>query len=300
MYSMMMMLAGAVFNVVFDPVFLFVFDMGIAGIAWATTLGQMLSSAIAVYYFINKFHVAPLTRDCFKLQISKVAPTLALGAAASINQLAQTVAQVTQNNILSVYGASSEYGSEIPLAAVGAVSKFVMLSMAIVIGFSQGSQTINSFNYGAKQYGRVKKSFLWALSGATIVSILVFLCFQIFPRQLMMLFGEGEPLYHEFAIKYMRIFLLMTALNGIVVITADFFTSIGKARSGFLIAFTRQLVFLIPTMLALTYLFGLSGFMWSGPLADTLAMLLALSLAIKELKSLSRLDKHHTLSEIRR
>ena len=86
----------------------------------------------------------------------------------------------------------------------------------------------------------------------------------------------------------MRIFLLMTALNGIAVIIADFFTSIGKARSGFIVAFTRQLVFLIPMMLALTYFYGLSGFMWSGPLADTFAMLSALFLAIKELKSLPK------------
>lgn len=289
-YSMMVMLSGAVFNLIFDPVFLFVFNMGIEGIALATLLGQMLSSSVALYYLLRRFKTVPLTKELLKIQPDITKLICILGAAACFNQLAMTVVQIVKSNTLRHYGALSVYGSEIPLAAVGAVSKVLVVFMAFILGIAQGCQPITSHNYGAKNYDRVKETYKRAILFATLFSVLAFLCFQLFPRQILSVFGSDSQEFYEFAINYMRIFMLMTFINGIQPVTSNFFTSIGKANLGFWMSLTRQILLLVPLLLILPIFYGLEGVMWSGPISDGLAAVLAIVFAVREIKKMDTLE----------
>lgn len=289
-YSMLIMLSGAVFNLIFDPIFLFVFHMGIKGIALATLLGQILSSIIAVYYLLKRFRTVPIKRGHLRIQPDITRLICSLGAAACFNQLAMTVVQIVKSNTLRYYGALSAYGSEIPLAAVGAVSKVLVLFMAVILGIAQGCQPIISFNYGAKKYDRVSETYKRAVLYATIVSVIAFLCLQMFPRQILSIFGSDSEAFYEFAVKYMRIFMLMTFINGIQPITSNFFTSIGKANLGFWMSLTRQILLLVPLLLILPVFFGIDGIMWSGPISDGVAAVLAIIFVVREMRKMRLLE----------
>lgn len=290
-YAMACILSGAIFNLIFDPIFIFALDMGIEGIALATTLGQVLSSLVAAVYLLRKFKSVPLHLAQLRPSAAYARRISSLGAAACFNQLAMTVVQVALNNILRHYGALSDYGSEIPLAVVGAASKINFIYMAFAIGIAQGCQPINGFNYGARNYARVQKTYKTAIAAVTVISVLAFLCFQLFPRQIMLIFGQVDPayaeLYYSFAIRYFRIFLLMTFMNGVHPVTSNFFTSIGKATRGILLSLTRQIIFLLPLVLLFPLFFGIDGVMYAGPIADGAAAVLALVLAGRELRLMS-------------
>ena len=284
-FSMVCMLTGAVLNTILDPLFIFVFDWGIAGAAWATVIGQVISASIAAWYLAHYKTVTlrladlkPKVRDCLQI--------LSLGMAPCFNQLAMMVVQITMNNVLTSYGALSSYGSEIPLACAGIIAKVSMIFFSFVIGISQGLQPITSFNYGAQKGRRVKESFWLALDAATAISTLAFLVFQIFPRQIIALFGSGSEDYFRFAEQYFRIFLFFTFLNGIQPISSNFFTSIGKAKLGVFLSLTRQIIFLLPLILLLPVFMGIDGVMYAGPIADLAAALLAGVLILREMKKL--------------
>ena len=137
------------------------------------------------------------------------------------------IVQVVMNNTLSRYGAQSVYGGDIPLACSGIISKVNMIFMAIVIGISQGTQPIIGFNYGAGKYRRVRKTYLLALAAASALSVVAFVAFQLFPRQIISAFGEGSELYFQFSERYFRIYMFLTIVNGIQPVTSNFFNSIG-------------------------------------------------------------------------
>lgn len=287
-YAMACMLSGAIFNIIFDPIFMFVLDMGIAGIAWATTLGQILSSVIAIYYFARKFTSAPLGRRQLKIQGRCLKRIASLGSAACFNQLAMTVVQIVMNNVMTYYGAQSVYGSEIPLAVVGVISKVNILFLSFAIGIAQGCQPINGFNYGAKKYDRVKETYKKSAISILVIGLAAFLCFQIFPRQITAIFGTGSEAYFLFAEKYLRIFMMMTVVNGLQPITANFFTSIGKSKKGIFISLTRQLLFLLPLVLILPMFVGIDGVMYAGPIADGVSVALAILFITREMKELTQ------------
>lgn len=289
-YAMAVVLSGAVFNLIFDPIFLFVFNMGIEGIAWATTLGQVLSSVIALVYLLKRFRSVSLTKSNLRPRLKYFGSISSLGAAAFLNQIAITLVQIVLNNTLRHYGELSPYGSDIPLTAVGAIAKVNMFFLAIVIGIAQGCQPIVSFNYGAKNYSRVKETYKKGAGIATIVSVIAFLIFQLFPYQVAGIFGDGSELYFSFAVRYLRIFMFMTFVNGIQPVTSNFFTSIGKAKLGALLSLTRQVLFLIPLVLILPLFFGIDGVVFAGPIADAIAFLLAAFLIIREMRRMPKQD----------
>ncbi len=286
-YAMGVMLAGAIFNLIFDPVFLYLFNMGIEGIALATTLGQILSTILAVLYLLRRFHTVPLKRRHLVPKARVVGPICALGIAACFNQLAITVVQITLNNTLRYYGGMSQYGADIPLAAV--ISKLNTLLLAFTVGIAQGSQPIISFNYGARKFDRVQKAFRTSITACSAIAVVAFIVFELFPAQLMTIFGEDDPMYLAFAVRYLRVFMLASFLNGIQPISANFFTSIGKARRGILISLTRQIIFLLPLILLLPFFFGIDGVMFAGPVADGAAAVLSLLLIGIELRIMGRL-----------
>ena len=284
-YSMTCMLIGAVINTILDPVFIFVFHLGVAGAAWATVIGQFFSFLFAIAY-IRKFKSIDLHISDIGLDLRESLQTASLGMSNSLNQVAITLVQIVLNNSLTYYGAMSVYGKEIPLAACGIVMKTNAILLAIIIGLSQGSQPIIGFNYGARQYDRVKKTYRLAVTCNLIVSAIGFILFQFFPYQIISLFGTGDEMYFEFAIRFMRIFLFMVIINGVQLLSSNFFAAIGKPVKGLVLSMTRQIIFLIPLVLILPLFFGLDGILYAGPVADSIAFIVTVIFIVREMRNM--------------
>ncbi|MCU6761798.1 Multidrug export protein mepA [uncultured Roseburia sp.] len=286
-YSMVTMLLGAIINTILDPIFIFVFDMGIGGAALATIIGQAASCIMALLY-IPKFRNIHLKKKYFRLKGSICRQIIPLGMSNSFNQLALTLVQIVFNNSLTYYGAMSVYGTDIPLACCGIVMKVNAVLVSIIIGIAQGCQPIIGFNYGAKKYPRVKGIYKLAICCALIICSIGFIIFQFFPEPVISIFGSGSPEYMEFAVKFMRTFLFMVPVLGIQILSANFFTAIGKAMKGLFLSLTRQVLFLIPLILILPIKFGIEGILYSAPIADIAAFIVAVLLITKELRHMNQ------------
>ena len=166
-----------------------------------------------------------------------------------------------------------------------------MLFFSVIIGMAQGLQPIVGFNYGARQYDRVKEAYLKMLMAAVVVSIVSFLVFQLFPRPLASLFGDGGEEYFLLAEDFFRIFLFGVLINGIQPITANFFTAIGKPLKGVFMSLTRQILFLLPLLLILPLYFSLDGILYAAPIADFMAAITAVLMIIGEFKQMDRLKE---------
>lgn len=289
-YASKCILTGAILNCVLDPIFIFVLNMGIQGAAIATIIGQIVSCMIAVLYF-RKFRTFQVTKSLLKIQPHFIKKIAILGMAPCFNQLAMTVMQIVMNNTLTYYGALSVYGSDIPLACVGIITKVNFMFISIAIGIAQGTQPITGYCYGAKKYDKVTEAFKIDVKFVSVVSVLAFCAFQIFPRQITALFGSGSDEYFDFAVRFFRVFMMMAFINGIQPITANFFTAIGKPIKGLFMSLTKQLIFLVPLIVILPIFMGVEGVLYAGPIADLAAFLLALVFILKEFKSLK--SKHN-------
>ncbi len=284
-YSMVCIVAGAILNTILDPVFLFLLDWGIAGAALATILGQFLSFFLAMRY-LWRFQSIRLTKESFRIDLKDSLQTFYMGTSSSINQVAITIVQIVLNNSLTYYGSQSVYGKEIPLAACGIVMKTNAILLSIIVGISQGVQPIIGFNFGAGKYNRVKQAYLLAIKWNFAVSLVGFILFQFFPRPIISMFGSGDPLYFTFAIQFMRTFLFMALVNGVQLLSSNFFTAVGKAIKGLLLSLTRQVFFLIPLILLLPLQFGIWGVLLAGPIADFIAFVASILAVRREFKRL--------------
>ena len=204
-YSMVVNMTGAVINTILDALFIFKFGWGMMGAALATIIGQYIAGVMVIIYLMH-YKTIKLKFKHFLVKFSYVLRSASLGTASFFNQIAMMVVQILLLNSLKYYGARSVYGESIPIACVGIISKVGMMFFSFIIGISQGLQPIVSFNYGAKQYGRVKKATKLALFVSLLISIGSFLVFQLLPLQIIKLFGEGTQDYYDFAVKYFRIY----------------------------------------------------------------------------------------------
>ena len=281
-YSMTCVLTGVIINTILDPLFIFGFGWGIKGAAWATVIGQVVSGILVIIYF-GKFRKMYLEMSMLKPSSECLKAIISLGMASCINQIAMAIVQIVLNNILRYYGGLSVYGSDIPIACVGVISKVNQVFMAICIGISQGCQPIWGFNYGAKKYDRVRLAYRYSMIACTAIATVFFLCFQLFPHQIVSIFGTGSDLYFQFAERYLKIFMFMTFANGIQPMSSGFFTSIGKAKLGIVMSLTRQVLFLMPLIVVFSLIMGIDGVMYAGPIADSAAFVLAILFARREL-----------------
>ena len=281
-FSMMAIIAGAVLNTVLDPIFIFVFQMGIAGAAWATVISQMVS-ALLLFAYIPKFRSVKFQWEDFIPHMKQVEAIAALGLTSFIFQISALIVQIVSNNLLKTYGAMSIYGSEIPIAVGGIVAKVFVIFIALIIGMTQGVQPIVGYNYGAKYYERVRQTIFLALKIGFGLSFVTWAVFEIFPLQIIQLFGNGNDLYFEFGIRYMRFFMLFTLINGITILITTFFPAIGKAKTGAFLSLARQLLILLPVMLLMTYIFGVEGMMFATPVSDVISLVLCLFFFKREL-----------------
>lgn len=292
-FAMVVTLSGAILNTILNPIFIFGFDWGIAGGAWATVIGQSVSALLVMYYFFN-FKMIDLEKEDFKPKFNIFKVIAALGSASAINQMAMALVQTVSNNALGYYGALSIYGADIPLAVVGVGGKVNTLFLGFLIGIVQGVQPIIGYNYGAKKYDRVKETLFAALKLVTVLGVVATIIFQVFPRQIISLFGKGNDLYFEFGVMYLRIFLMFTIVNGIQIVASNYFTSVGKSNKGIFISLTRQVIFLLPLMIILPIYFGVVGVLYSGPIADFITVILAVVFLSKEVKQLNELIDYQT------
>ncbi len=288
-YSMLCMLLGAVINTILDPIFIFVCRWGVAGAAWATVIGQAASFVMAIAY-LKRFRNIQLTAADFGFHWAEWRRIAALGMSNSFNQLAMTVVQIVLNNSLKYYGALSIYGSEIPLAASGIIIKVNAILTSVIVGISQGSQPIISFNYGAGQYSRVRGIYRLEIQLSLMISAVGFVAFQFFPRQIVSLFGTGDQLYFEFAVRFMRCYLLMVIVNCVQLLSSNFFAAIGKPVRGVLLSLTRQVFFLVPLILILPLFFGLDGILYAAPIADFIAFVTSAAVMRRELRGLKKME----------
>lgn len=286
-YAMLSMVIGAIINVILDPVFIFVFQMGVKGAAIATIIGQVASFVVSVLYMphfksvqLNKSSFAP----CAKVSVNIVI----FGLSSFITQFAITIVMALTNNLLAKYGAQSVYGAEIPLTATGIVMKVNQIMIAILLGIATGTQPIIGYNYGAKSYHRVKKALEISLIASEIVSVAAFLIFQFAPMSVVSLFGSEEGLYNEFAVKAFRIFLMLCPLTGFQTIAAVYLQAVGKPVKSAILSLARQIIFFVPTALILPIFLGVEGVLWTGSVADGLAFLLSLAFLLYERNHLKR------------
>ena len=284
-FSMMAIIAGAVLNTVLDPIFIFVFQMGIAGAAWATVISQMVS-ALLLFAYIPKFRSVKFQWEDFIPHMKQVEAIAALGLTSFIFQISALIVQIVSNNLLKTYGAISIYGSEIPIAVGGIVSKVFVIFIALIIGMTQGVQPIVGYNYGAKYYLRVRQTIFLALKIGFVLSFVTWAVFEIFPLQIIELFGNGNDLYFEFGVRYMRYFMMFLLINGLTILMTTFFPAIGKAKTGAFLSLARQLLILLPVMLLMTYIFGVEGMMFATPVSDVIALVLCVYFFKRELNDI--------------
>ena len=280
-YAMFSMALGAVINTIFDPVLIFVFHMGVQGAAIATVMGQVASFVFSVIY-LPRFKTLRFDLGSFRLQPRTCVRIASFGISSFITQFAITIVMALTNNLLASYGAQSVYGSEIPLTATGIVMKVNQILISILVGIAVGTQPIIGYNYGSKNYLRVKKALDIAFMISEIISIIAFLVFQFTPMTIVSLFGSEEGLYNEFAVMAFRIFLLLRPFTGFQTVVSVYLQAVGKPIKSAILSLARQIIFFVPAALILPRFLGVAGVLWTGPVADGLAFLLSLGLLIYE------------------
>lgn len=285
--TMVCNLLGAGINTALDALFVLGLGWGMSGAAWATVIGQVISGTVALVC-ISRYKTVHLGLKHLRPRWEYTSRTIAIGMASFFNQIAMMVVQIAMNNLLRHYGALSVYGESVPIAVSGIVMKINQITFSIVIGLGQGAQPIISFNYGAEKYDRVKKAFRSAVTVGAGVAVLAFILFQLFPREIISMFGDGTDEYFEFGVKFFRIFLFFTWLNCLQPIASMFFTSIGKSIKGAFLSLTRQILFLLPPMVVLPLFMGIDGILWAGPFADLLSAAAAIILIAVEFRIMKR------------
>lgn len=286
-YAMTSMIIGAVLNIILDPISIFVFNMGIKGAAYATIISQFVNFLINIMY-LRKFKSIEITKESFKPSLKTMENVAMLGISSFITQIAVVIIITVQNTLYNMYGASSKFGTEIPITVHGIVMKVNMILTSIIIGIAAGSQPIVGYNYGAKKYDRVKKTLKMVMLLSVCVSAVSFVLFQTIPETLISIFGSGDELYNEFACLTFRIYLMLIICNGIQISSGIFFQAVGKPAKSAFLTLSRQILFYIPASIILSKMYGVMGVLYAGPVTDGLAFVIAATLLILETKKLSK------------
>ncbi len=284
-FAMASMILGAVINTVFDPIFIFVFDWGIQGAAIATILGQMASFLLSLFY-LRRFRNVTLRRASFVPDLKLVGTIARFGTSSFVTQFTLVIVIAVNNNLLTVYGAQSAYGPEIPLTALGIVMKVNQIIVSIMVGIGVGTQPIFGFNYGAGNHARVRRAFEISAITATAASVLGFLVFQFFPQAMVSIFGSEEGLYNEFARKCFQVYLALSFTYGYQIVSGIFLQSIGKSAKATILNLSRQILFFIPMTILFAVFMGVEGMLWARPAADVLVTILTVCLVAPELGAL--------------
>ena len=288
---MVAQIAGAITNIILDPILIFgmfgIHKFGIAGAAIATVIGQVAAGCLALLY-LRRLKTVHIRREDLRPTRKLTCRILALGFPSLLTQMLSALVQITLNNLMRAYGAATVYGSDIALSVYGMMMKVYQIAHAMFVGVSSATQPINGYNFGANHYARVQKTFHIASLIAVGISVVWFLIFMVFPRQIASCFVSDNALYLDCAQHCFRLYMLAFFLYGLHMTSASFFQGIGRPGKSLLIPLARQGCFLIPLALLLSRSFGLDGALLAAPIADALAFLLCLLLARWEFRSWRR------------
>ena len=293
-YAMVGMLSGAVANIILDPVFIFLLKWGIAGAAWATVIGQIISFVVCAVYF-RKPKTFRLTKRSFLPDLPVLSSTIALGASTFVNQISIVVVSLTCNVMLARYGATSVYGPDIPISVFSILTKVYTIVISTVTGIVLGGQPIFGYNYGARKFDRVKETYYIALKASVTVALAATVIFQLCPQVIIRIFGDGGALYEEFAVKAFRIYLMLTVATALVKLSSIFFQAIGKPVRAVVASLVRDIVCFAPLAIILPRVMdashagsGINGILYAAPIADVISLGVILVLTVTFFKNMEK------------
>ena len=289
-YAMTAMLTGAIINIIGDPVAIFVLDMGIKGAAWATIIGQFISFIICAAY-LGRSKTFQLSAGSFKPSAALLKPVMALGTSSLLTQLSIVIITVVNNILLVKYGAQSIYGADIPLAAFVVIMKLFQIVLNVAIGIAAGAQPIVGYNYGAKNYDRVRELLKLMVKWTAIVGLICMVLFEAVPGIFIRMFGSADdPIYFDFAVLCLRIYLALILVTCVQKVCAIFLQSIGKAKAAAPLSILRDALLIIFSLLIPAFL-GVTGIFWAAPIADVLAILITVAVMVRVWKELCQESK---------
>jgi putative MATE family efflux protein len=281
--SMFTQILGAVINIILDPIFIFGFGWGIAGAAWATIISQFISFLWVMFYFNSSY-----TKLRFRLRDMKLEPKLTftiltIGFAPFAMQLAMGLVNIVLNRSLFFYG------GDIAVSAMGIVYSILVIIIMPLQGLNQGAQPIIGYNYGAKQYGRVREAYKWAVISGSVFAGAGFILLQLFPGLFIAIFRNEQGELMDTGIRILRISTIFLPVLGFQIITSNFFQAIGKPIQGTILSLSRQILLYIPLLLILPRIFGLLGVFSAMPAADGGSVILSAIVMLGELKRMKKL-----------
>lgn len=287
--AMITIVAGTIMNIILDPLFIFTFNMGIAGAALATIIAQMVSSVLVIGHFISNGSKLRIQRKDLKLNTTAIKDILSIGFSPFVMQLAAVLVSIIFNNSLR------EYGGDVAIGAMTVINSVMILFLMSAMGITQGAQPIIGYNYGAGKFDRVRKTLQLELLSISAICIFTFVMVQFFPSALAGIFSNDKALI-EMSGKGMRIFLMMLPLVGAQIVGASYFQAIGEAKKATFLGLLRQVLMLIPMLLILPNFFGLTGVWAAGPVSDFVSCTIAILLLVREMSRLGVKDKEAVLS----
>ena len=281
--SMYATILAVVLNIILDPIFIFVLDMGVRGAALATILSQLVAVMIELIIFLNPKEVIHFHRGIWRLRKDITMRALSIGTAPFLMHLAACFVVIVLNNQLK------RYGDDMAIATFGITNRFIFFFVMIVMGIQQGMQPIVGYNYGARLYDRMLRTFKLSIYCATCVMSCLFLFGEIWPEGFIRLFTHDEVLIAQ-SIAPARVMLCVMFAIGFPMITGNFYTSIGMAPKAIFLSLTRQVIFLIPLILCMPLLFQQMGWSpiwgvwWSWPISDALSVVIAAIVINRDMK----------------
>lgn len=285
-YAMVALASGAVINVVLDPIFIYACKWGIAGAAWATAIGQIVSFVLCVVYFVRP-KTFRLQKNSFTPDRAVLKDVVTLGASTFVTQVAIVIMALVCNMTLAKYGALSRYGQDIPISVFSIQNKVYTVVGNIITGIVLGGQPIFGYNYGAGNMNRVRQTYRIVLITSVAVGLVSTLIFQFWPELVINLFGAGDEMYMEFGKKTFRIYLSLVTVTGVVKMTAVFFQSIGKSAQAVAASLVRDILCFTPLTIFLSAGLeqnqpgnGIDGILWAAPIADAVAAVVVLVLTV--------------------
>ncbi len=279
--AMNIMLIGTLLNVILDPIFIFIFDMGIKGAAIATIISQMTGSLYALSFFIKGKSSLKFELKYFKLKLIYIKEIILLGLATFIRQIGTSFMALAVNNMVKIYG------GDFAIAAFGMVNRFLTLVLMPIFGMNQGLQPIIGYNFGAKQYDRVKQVLKVAIFITSSIGFLFSIVAFIFPKVLLKMFTT-DPNLLQISSQALRIIISTMVLLGLQSCGTTYFQAIGKSIPSIFLGMSRQFIILIPLVLILPRFFGLIGVWFAFPSADILASLITGLWMIIDIKKLMK------------
>lgn len=290
--AMISMVVGAITNVILDAVFIFPMNMGLAGAALATIIGQILSFIISVVYIIRP-KTFKYEKSSFAFSFQELGRVLKLGFSSFLTQISIVIISVVSMNMLAQYGAQSKYGANDPQAIVGVVMKVFTIVINIAVGIAAGGQPIVGYNFGAGRMDRVKDLFKKIIIANIILGVVATIVFQSIPQYVIKMFGSNTSnpdLYLEFGVKSVRIYLMLILFTIIQKVSSIFLQSIGSPVKATILSLMRDVIVFVPLTCLLPLGLGIDGVLWAAPVADICAIIVTVILLVLEFKRINKIQ----------